>query len=134
MASPQVKIKTYRFTSNYFKNGLGFKLSYEVETSDTANPSTFRIGACGGNFTTPSGFFTSPSYPDTYPKAADCTYSILVPNDTSILLKILMFDINSEDYLEIRDGMSEDSSLIGRFYGKNIPDFMQSTQNTLRLR
>ena len=105
-----------------------------MQTSDAANPSTFRIGACGGNFTTPSGLFTSPSYPDTYPRSADCTYYILVPNDTSILLKILMFDINSEDYLDIRDGMSEDSSLIGRFYGKNIPNLMQSTQSTLRLR
>ena len=40
------------------------------------------------------------------------------------------------DYLEMRDGISEDSALMGRFCGNNsnIPAFLQTTQNYLRLR
>ena len=49
-------------------------------------------------------------------------------------------DINSNaagsDYIEIRDGSSEDSPLIWKVSGNDndIPAFMQTTQNFLRIR
>ena len=105
------------------------------------DPSTYRIGACGGNFTTPSGLFTSPSYPDSYPNSIDCVYTIMGSNGTSIKLVILQFDINSvifdsapEHYLDVIDGALHESPLIGRFNGKKIPPLIQSTHKNLRLR
>ena len=40
------------------------------------------------------------------------------------------------DYIEMRDGDSEDSPLMGRFCGdrSKVPSSMQTTQNHLRLR
>ena len=40
------------------------------------------------------------------------------------------------DYIELRDGNSEDSPLMGTFCGNgsNVPDFMQTTQNNFRIR
>ena len=104
---------------------------------------TYRIG-CGGNFTTPNGFFASPSYPDTYPRSVDCVYTISQPLGTFVTVKILFVDISDEvegnddmakyfntkfykhcgcglAYLEVREGASETSPLIDGFCGKKIP-------------
>ena len=94
-------------------------------------------GACGGNFTDPKGILTSPSFPQNYPNDEDCTYIISQPNDTIINMTIedmdLEFDdsfgfgINCYDYLEIRDGKSEESELIGQFCGNNTFNNLNET-------
>ena len=40
-------------------------------------------------------------------------------------------DSMGSDYLELRDGISEDSPLMGRFCGHTSPEFLQTTQNYL---
>ena len=114
---------------------MGFQLEYE---STDASQWTFRIGACGGSFTTPQGIFTSPSYPENYPDNADCIYTISQPTGTVILLNFLSMDIDDGgysacnlDYLEIRDGPSVDSTVLGKLCGNEIPDPIQSSQNHL---
>ena len=120
----------HRFKSNYYENGLGFELAYK---SSDVSKWTHRIGACNSTFTTQSGLLTSPSYPEKYPKNADCIYTISRPRDTFLNLKILTFDVyhylSCKDYLEIRDGSSEGSQLIGKFCGSNLPAFLPSTKN-----
>ena len=127
-----------RFFSNYFASGHGFQLKYE---STNVTPQMIyrmgEIGECGGTFTTLlSGDITSPSYPDNYPDNTDCIYSISQPNGTVITLNFLSMDIESHstcayDYLEIRDGPSGDSTLLGKLCGSEIPDHIQSSQNHL---
>ena len=136
-----------RFKSNYFGKGLGFKFGYDAsETSEW----TYNGGDCGGNFTTLNGFLTSPSYPQNYPENAKCDYVIKQPAGRYINLIIQMFntfdkdcgdwvvgDASSEDgfdYLEVRDGNSEKSPLIGRFCGNQIPASMHSTSNNMWIR
>ena len=58
-----------------------------------------------------------------------------------ILLNFLNFNVEysgacSYDYLEIRDGDSEESSLLGRFCGDeyNAPAFLHSSHNALWMR
>ena len=130
-----------RFTSNTFDNGLGFKLEYE--STNIIPQWTFRIGACGGRFTTPNGILTSPSYPDIYPDNADCIYTITQSNGAYVNISSLTMDVDCQemertpsDYIEMRDGSSQDSPLMGLFCGNgsNVPDFMQTTQNHLRIR
>ena len=95
---------------------------------------TCRIGACGGSFTTPNGILTSPSYPDNYPINANCVYTISQPTGTVIVLIFRSMEIEKDytcryDYLEIREGSSAASPLLGRLCGSQIPATVQSTQN-----
>ena len=99
-------------------------------------------GACGGHFTAPNGLIYSPSYPENYPDNADCIYTISQPTGTVILMKFLSMDIYSyqcSDYLEIRDGPSDDSHLLDKLCGNDpiqspIPHPIQSSQNQLRIK
>ena len=94
------------------------------------------IGSCGGNFTAPNKLLASPSYPDQYPEEADCLYIISQPTGTVILLIVLSLDIDCSeecvdywDFLEVRDGPSEASPVLGRLSGSDIPVPIQSSQN-----
>ena len=125
----------FSFKSGLYNNGLGFQLFYE---SSNVSEWSYSNGNCGGSYTTRYGILTSPSYPDEYPNNADCIYTISQPNGTSLILKVLLFELNDEvnwndniDFLEIRDGHTKDSPLIGKFCGSNIPLNIQSTQNNL---
>ena len=128
----------FRFFSNYIGIGQGFKLKYQILHG--APQVTYRIGACGGSFTTPKGILTSPSYPRNYPNDADCIYTISPPDGAYISVSFLSMDIDCQgtppDYIELRDGDSEDSPLMGSFCGdrSNVPAVMQTTQNHLRIR
>lgn len=52
----------------------------------------------------------------------------------SSLLQLERHDTCSYDYLEIRDGDSETSPLIGQFCGYDLPDDLKSTGNSLLLK
>ena len=146
-----------RFTSNSFDSGQGFKLTYE--STMVAPQMTYRIGACGGNHTTPNGILTSPSYPDNYPASSNCIYTISSPPFSVIGIKIVSLDIYNYrrgntfadfdsyysdyrtyklttcdvNYLEVRDGASEEYPLIDGYCGditdRFLPIYIQSTKN-----
>ena len=117
---------------------MGFKLLYE-----TSNVSkwTHRIGKCGGNFNTPNGIITSPSYPESYPENMDCTYLISVPNGTFINMTVITVDIYCRtsgekgiyDSIEFRNGDSENSPLMRKWCEDKSPT-LRTTQNHLRIR
>ena len=71
-----------------------------------------------------------------------CVYLISQPNGTFVNISFLYMDIDCQglttltsDYLELRDGKTNESPLMGRFCGNgtNTPDVMQTTQNNLRI-
>ena len=110
---------------------MGFQIEY----------STYSF-TCGGNFNNHSGVLSSPLYPNPYP-TADCVYLISQPNGTYINISFITIYIYCQglstltsDYIEMRDGRSQDSPLMGMFCGNesNVPDFMHTTQNHLRIR
>ena len=122
-----------RFYSDRATTGAGFHIEYRA----------MELFTCGGNYSNANGDLTSPLYPDSYPEAADCVYLISQPNGMYINISFLSMDIDCQglttltsDYIEMRDGNSEDSPLMAKFCGNgsNIPNFMQSTQNHLRIR
>ena len=104
--------------------------------------SHYFTGKCGGDYTEENGHISSPSYPKPYPLYADCNYTISQANETYLLLKVLDFSLYTrlgeegcENYLEIRDGTSERSPVIGKFCANNnIPYTIQSTQSKIRMR
>ena len=95
--------------------------------------------ACGGTYSSPSGILTSPSYPNFYPNNANCTY--IVSQQIGNYLNISITDMDIEytmdyydfyneyydyhqadgktcfDYLEIRNGNSQSSPLLGKYCG-----------------
>ena len=101
---------------------------------------TYRLGACGGNFTTPHGLLTSPSYPANYPNLANCTYIVSLSPNSYIKLTMLKVDVHclspEKDYLELRDGDSEDAPVMIRFCQKGIhlPTQLTTSQNFLWMR
>ena len=105
------------------------------------------FAACGGNHSNSSGILSSPSHPYPYPEQAEWVYLLSQPHGTYANMSLLSMDIDCQevqtsgggftaDFIEMRDGNSEDSPLMARFCGNgsNIPDFMQTKQNHLRIR
>lgn len=96
---------------------------------------------CGGNYIKAHGFIQSPGYPKSYEPNRDCTWVITVPVGQQISLNISNFDIerpirgkcNLGDYLEIRNGGSSTSPLIGQYCGKIKSKQIISLANVLHL-
>ncbi|XP_050497170.1 cubilin-like [Diabrotica virgifera virgifera] len=93
---------------------------------------------CGGNYFTTSGVIRSPKYPEPYPTNRECTWTINIPPGQQILLNITDFNIEyysscRYDWLEIRNGGTSASPLIGKFCGTTIPKQIVSHANKLYL-
>ena len=137
VAASSKRFSACRFKSHYFGEGTGFQLRYK--STDVVPTMTYRFGTCGAMFTTPYGILTSPSYPQKYQNYEDCFYTILQPNGTVIDITITSMDIEWHstcyyDYLEIRDGGSEQSEVLTKLCGDEIPNPIQSTQNEVWIR
>lgn len=81
----------------------------------------------------------SPNYPDEYPPNKDCTWIIQAPAGHQIRLKANKFVLENHDnchfdYVEVRNGASNSSTLLGKFCGTNFPSNIRSFSNTLYLR
>ncbi|XP_050407117.2 cubilin, partial [Patella vulgata] len=102
------------FISDGYSQSSGFRATYTKSAS-----------SCGGVFTAQSGSFTSPSYPNSYPAATECVWTIQSSPGNSILISFSVFNIESSpscvsDYVEIRQ-VNAAGSLIGRYCGSSIP-------------
>ena len=120
----------YRFISDSTDNEQGFKLIYQSHDCDgDACHSVCR------DYSARSGILTSPYYPLPYAQTTECVYTISQPQNMYINLTIIVLDVTGDsDYIEIRDGGSKDSSLMGVFQGSEIPPSMQSIQNFMWIR
>nr|CAB3264299.1 Tolloid protein [Phallusia mammillata] len=111
-----------KFSSSSNYQGSGFRLTYEA--------------VCGGDIFKNSGQIQSPNYPDDYRPDKECVWTVNVDEGFQVGLSFQSFKVErhdtcSYDYLEVRDGSTEDSELIGRFCGYDRPDDIKSTGNTL---
>ncbi|XP_023942426.2 cubilin-like [Bicyclus anynana] len=121
-----------RFISDISIRDSGFSLSYSF--LDEHNH-------CDGLFVKSHGYIFSPNWPETYEPNRDCTWKISVPIGRQIALNITDFDLERPlrdkcdlgDYLEIRDGSTADSSLIGKYCGSFTSKRLVSTANSLYL-
>nr|XP_020642165.1 deleted in malignant brain tumors 1 protein-like [Pogona vitticeps] len=99
----------------------------ESTTSTTANYT------CGGDFFSPSGSFSSPSYPGNYPNNENCVWTLRTWNDYRFNLTFTIIDTECwYDYVEIYDGYLN-SHLRGTFCtGSNL--VFTSTSNVITVR
>ncbi|XP_029444624.1 cubilin [Rhinatrema bivittatum] len=122
-----------RFISDGNNEGQGFQLMYEAKSL-----------ACGGNIyvsdSNPTGYVTSPNYPNNYPQSSDCIWTITVPNGEAVQLNFTdQFEIESSpncnsSYLELRDGANSNAMVIARLCGNGLPRVQKSTGTILYLR
>lgn len=116
---------TVRFVSDFSDSSKGFEFTYQFVDD---------VNQCGGSIHSSNGKIVTPNWPEQYSGDLDCTWIINTPEGTQMELRIEIFDVEltkncSKDWLEIRNGGSNHSSLLGRFCGnvtdvpRNIPSF-----------
>ncbi|XP_045482434.1 cubilin [Harmonia axyridis] len=119
---------TVHFKSDWATGFGGFVLRYET--------------VCGGKFTEKSGIITSDGYPKHYAPGVSCIYEIIQPPGYIITLTFLDFRLEHSsdtdepcfDYVEVRDGDYENSTLVGRYCNEIRPPKIVSSMNYLWLK
>uniref|UniRef100_A0A8B9R3A7 CUB and Sushi multiple domains 1 n=1 Tax=Astyanax mexicanus TaxID=7994 RepID=A0A8B9R3A7_ASTMX len=89
---------------------------------------------CGGRLTAPAGVLLSPGWPGYYKDSLNCEWVIEARRDHAIKISFDRFQTEvNYDTLEIRDGPSNSSPLIGEYHGTQAPHFLISTGNYMYL-
>ncbi|XP_060780908.1 CUB and sushi domain-containing protein 1a [Neoarius graeffei] len=89
---------------------------------------------CGGHLTAPSGVLLSPGWPAYYKDSLNCEWVIEARKDHAIKISFDRFQTEvNYDTLEIRDGPSNSSPLIGEYHGTQAPHFLISTGSSMYL-
>ncbi|KAI4820218.1 hypothetical protein KUCAC02_028202, partial [Chaenocephalus aceratus] len=79
-----------------------------------------RVGACGGNYSSPSGVIYSPDFPDKYGAGRVCYWTIHVPGAYAILFNFTFFEISDQtDMVELLDG--NNNQVLARFDWRSPP-------------
>ncbi|KAB0371474.1 hypothetical protein FD755_016412 [Muntiacus reevesi] len=92
------------------------------------------LAQCGGAMSDFSGVILSPGFPGNYPSSLDCTWTIKLPVGFGVHLQFVNFSTETiHDYLEVRSGSSETSTVIGRLSGPQIPSSLFSTTHETSL-
>ncbi|XP_073197659.1 tolloid-like protein 1 isoform X1 [Lepidochelys kempii] len=94
---------------------------------------------CEQKIHSPTGVITSPNWPDKYPSRKECTWEISATPGHRVKLTFNEFEIEQHqecayDHLEVFDGETEKSPILGRLCGNKIPDPLVATGNKMFLR
>ncbi|NXU75213.1 TLL1 protein, partial [Oreotrochilus melanogaster] len=94
---------------------------------------------CEQKIHSPNGIVTSPNWPDKYPSRKECTWEISATPGQRVKLTFNEFEIEQHqecayDHLEVFDGESEKSPILGRLCGNKIPEPLIATGNKMFLR
>jgi tolkin protein len=130
-----------KFESAILSTGARMLLTY-VTTKPVATYRGFTASyeaVCGGDLVDESGHLESPNFPDEYLPSKECIWKITVPVGYQVALTFHSFEIENHencvyDFLEIRDGITPNSTLIGTYCGYYPPSPLTSSSNTLWVR
>ncbi|XP_043916230.1 cubilin-like [Protopterus annectens] len=122
-------------TSN--SNRLWIKFKSDASVTKGGFRAIYQV-ACGGVYSG-EGEIRSPYYPNAYPHGKECQWVITQPEGKVVTLNFLAFDIENSgtcafDFVEVRDGATVDSPLIGKYCGTAFPPPAQSTQKQMFIR
>ncbi|KAM4694506.1 CUB and sushi domain-containing protein 1 [Discoglossus pictus] len=89
---------------------------------------------CGGHLTASSGIILPPGWPGYYKDSLNCEWVIEARSGHSVKITIERFQTEvNYDILEVRDGPTNSSPLIGEYHGTQAPQFLISTGNYMYL-
>ncbi|CAL8138529.1 unnamed protein product [Orchesella dallaii] len=99
----------------------------------------FYEAVCGGDLYGENGHLESPNFPDEYLASKECIWKITMPEGYQVSLQFHSFEIENHencvyDFLEVRDGISQNSTLMGTYCGYYPPTPLTSTENQLWVR
>nr|KAF6427345.1 CUB and Sushi multiple domains 1 [Rousettus aegyptiacus] len=98
-------------------------------------PPPLCTATCGGTLASMAGVILSPGFPGAYPNNLDCTWRIALPVGYGVHMQFLNFSTEANhDYLEIQNGPSAGSPLIGQFSGSDLPAALLSTTHETLVR
>ncbi|KAK7817671.1 hypothetical protein U0070_018635, partial [Myodes glareolus] len=115
----------------------------EFKSDNTVSKKGFKAhffsAECEQKIHSPSGLITSPNWPDKYPSRKECTWEISAIPGHRIKLAFSEFEVEQHqecayDHLEVFDGDTEKSPILGRLCGSKIPDPLTATGNQMFLR
>ncbi|XP_016400283.1 CUB and sushi domain-containing protein 1-like, partial [Sinocyclocheilus rhinocerous] len=93
-------------------------------------PPPLCIAQCGGIREEMEGTILSPGFPGNYPSNGDCTWRIYLPVGYGAHVQFLNFSTEANhDFLEIRNGPFDTSTVIGRFSGQDLPPSLLTTSH-----
>ncbi|XP_066598353.1 cubilin-like [Prorops nasuta] len=119
------------FHSDSSKQDSGFQIHYTRTES---------LPGCGGLYTSVTGIIATPPHEgSSYDQNMECDWKIQLPLNERIKITWIDFKVESSsscqfDSVEIFDGPSIDSPLIGRYCGTDLPPTVTSTSNVLLVR
>lgn len=92
-------------------------------------------GNCGGRVLQDSGVIRSPRWPFRYPEHSNCVWILETGKQQQIRLNFSEFELEDQivcqfDYLELRNGPTNESPLIGRFCGNQLKSRVIITQSS----
>ncbi|XP_013879229.1 cubilin [Austrofundulus limnaeus] len=127
--------------TDFYSHGRTIHVNFKSDVFMTGNglSFTFQIASCSRTYEQEYGYLKSPGWPDVYPHNMDCIIILKAPQNNSISFFFNNFDLESHvncdfDYLEVRNGSTASSPLIGRFCGSTLPSPIFPRSNLLYLR
>lgn len=134
-SSPSGKRAHRGFKANY-EGMTFFSLSSSFSVWSSAETCFCHAAVCGGEIVKEEGMLQSPNYPEDYRPNKECVWKITVPESYQVALKFQSFEIENHDncvydYLEIRDGHSASSPVLGKYCGYKIPEDIRSSSNKI---
>ncbi|XP_072010324.1 cubilin [Engystomops pustulosus] len=113
----------------------------KFKSDPSATRSKFRAFyqvVCGGTLSG-AGVITTPHYPNPYYRERSCEWIITQPEGQVVMFKFDNLNISSSsecgsNYVEVRDGPSSESPLIGKYCGSNVPPVIYSSQRSLNVK
>ncbi|XP_072013216.1 neuropilin-1-like [Amphiura filiformis] len=112
------------FQPDFARQARGFSAQITAVADNFREPlPSLAPGYCNAMLSHAGGAFYSPGFPNPYMVNEECIYIVSIPDPKQhILLRFLSFELEPSytcawDYIEVRNGLSSTSHLIGRYCG-----------------
>lgn len=128
---PSTNQTSQSYSHRTYKADIGTSIDQEY-SNRPANLNLSSYGFPIMNSTT----LQSPNWPDAYRPSKECIWQVKAADNHRVALKFEAFDLEHHDscaydYIEIRDGETQESDLIGRYCGLKPPSKVLSSSQTL---
>lgn len=130
-----------RINDSIVSTGSRMLITYVTTAGNSNKGFTANYEAvCGGELdVSEGGHLESPNYPEDYHHNKECVWRLTAPPDYQVALKFQSFEVENHDscvydYVEVRDGHSMESPLIGKYCGYKLPPDIHSSGNQMLLK